>query len=258
MWKLVLCAADDMFLNGAIQKNRYKKRLQAEVAELDESATHKFYVFYEKNLSDEMARLCDKYGTDKGEIRPEGHPYRWLSHSYADFYSRTYAHCREGVTKVFECGIGTNSLDFVSSMGVSGKPGASLRMWRDYFPNAAVYGGDIDMDILFEDERIRTYHLNQIDPQSIKKYWETVGETDFDLMIDDGLHTFEAGVCLFSHSIDRLSASGLYVIEDVLRDDLIKYKCFFDGKTYCVDYVTMFRPNVGLGDNSLVVIRKTS
>ena len=36
------------------------------------------------------------------------------------------------------------------------------------------------------------------------------------------------------------------------------YKNFFDKTSYVVDYVTMFRPRVGLGDNSLIVIRRAS
>ena len=35
------------------------------------------------------------------------------------------------------------------NMTASGKPGASLRVWRDYFNNAQVIGADIDKRILF-------------------------------------------------------------------------------------------------------------
>ena len=49
-----------------------------------------------------------------------------------------------------------------------GKPGASLRVWRDYFPNAIIYGADIDKDILFAEERIKTFYIDQLDPVAIK------------------------------------------------------------------------------------------
>ena len=75
-------------------------------------------------------------------------------------------------------------------------------------------------------------------------------------MLDDGLHVFEAGSCLFTHSINQLADHGIYVIEDVNPSDLLRYKEFFSKTPYIVDYVTMLRPNLGLGDNSLVVIRK--
>jgi hypothetical protein len=75
-------------------------------------------------------------------------------------------------------------------------------------------------------------------------------------MLDDGLHVFAAGSCLFTHSINRLTDHGIYVIEDVTPGDLLRYKEFFSKTSYVVDYVTLFRPKLPLGDNSLVVIRK--
>ncbi|MFM7421176.1 MAG: class I SAM-dependent methyltransferase, partial [Alphaproteobacteria bacterium] len=78
----------------------------------------------------------------------------------------------------------------------------------------------------------------------------------FDFMLDDGLHVFDAVSCLFTHSIQHLAQHGIYVIEDVDPRDLLRYKEFFSKTSYIVDYVTLFRPNLPLGDNSLVVIRK--
>ncbi len=211
--------------------------------------------YYSKNLSCELAFLCDKYGSDKGEIKSSDHPYSWPSHTYTDYYSRLWGHCREAVTKVFECGLGTNNLNFPSSMGSFGKPGASLRVWRNYFPNAMIYGADIDKGILFSEDRIKTFYIDQLNPEAIKQYWLEVSETNFDFIIDDGLHTFQAGSCLFTHSIEKLSSSGIYVIEDVSQDDLKKYKYFFKTQNYLVDYVSTKGPNF-IFDNNLVVVRK--
>jgi len=207
-------------------------------------------------MTDEIAQLCDLYGSDKGEIKSQGHPYAWPSHTYADYYSQLFSHCRNNITTVFECGLGTNNPELLSSMGIHGKPGASLRVWRDYFPNAIIYGADIDKDVLFEEERIKTFYMDQLNPKSIKDYWEMVGEDNFDFMLDDGLHTFEAGSSLFNNSIGKLSKLGTYVIEDVLFEDLCRYKDFFRNSPYAVNYVVLNRPNLPLRDNNLVVIRK--
>ena len=139
-----------------------------------------------------------------------------------------------------------------------GKPGASLRVWRDYFPNAIIYGAGIDRDILFTEDRIKTFYIDQLDPIAIKEWWSRINEKDFDFIVDDGLHTFDAGLTLFILSIDRLSIDGVYIIEDVAINDLIKYKKFFSNSEYEVDYVLMNRPDLPLSDNSLVVIRKRS
>jgi hypothetical protein len=250
--KKLMMSIDRRYLGSTFGKAQENKKLDYFESDLE----YKITTYYTKNMTDEIAQLCDLYGSDKGEIKSEGHPYAWPSHTYADYYSQLFSHCRNSVTKVFECGLGTNNPELLSSMGIHGKPGASLRVWRDYFPNAIIYGADIDKDVLFEEERIKTFYMDQLNPKSIKEYWEMVGEDNFDFMLDDGLHTFEAGSSLFNNSIGKLSKLGTYVIEDVLFEDLCRYKDFFRNSPYAVNYIVLNRPNLPLRDNNLVVIRK--
>ncbi len=202
--------------------------------------------------------LCDQYGSDKGSLTDANQSYSWSAHSYADYYTQIFSHCRNSVNKVFECGLGTNNPNLLSSMGINGKPGASLRVWRDYFPNAQIYGADIDTEILFSEEKIQTYYIDQLNPVSIQNFWNTFKVSDFDLMIDDGLHTFEAGSCLFSNSIEKLSKTGIYIIEDVTIEDALRYKNFFASYKYSVHFIPLIRPNQPLSDNILIEVRNTS
>jgi hypothetical protein len=250
--KKLMMSIDRRYLGSIFGKAQENKKLDY----FESGLEYKITTYYPKNMTDEIAQLCDLYGSDKGEIKSQGHPYAWPSHTYADYYSQLFSHCRNNITKVFECGLGTNNPELLSSMGIHGKPGASLRVWRDYFPNAIIYGADIDKDVLFEEERIKTFYMDQLNPKSIKDYWEMVGEDNFDFMLDDGLHTFEAGSSLFNNSIGKLSKLGTYVIEDVLFEDLCRYKDFFRNSPYAVNYVVLNRPNLPLRDNNLVVIRK--
>jgi hypothetical protein len=64
---------------------------------------------------------------------------------------------------LLEIGLGTNNTDVVSNMGSEGVPDASLRAFRDYLPNARIYGAGIDKRILFEESRIKTYFADQTD-----------------------------------------------------------------------------------------------
>jgi hypothetical protein len=226
--------------------------------ELASQTPFRMDALYSKDYSNPLSILCDVHGSDKGEIEPSGHPYGWQSHSYADYYDRLFSHCRTSVTKVFECGVGTNNPDAPSSMGSNGKPGASLRVWRDYFPDAKVYGADIDKTVLFEEDRIKTFYVDQLSQDSIQNMWRSVGVHDFDLMVDDGLHTFKAGSTLFLNSISNLSSHGIYVIEDVHLNDLLKYREFFDGLEYAVEYVCLYQPSQVSLNNNLVVIRRFS
>jgi hypothetical protein len=47
--------------------------------------------------------------------------------------------------------------------------------WRDYFPNSEIFGADIDRDVLFDEDRIRTYYVDQLDPEAIASMWSSIG-----------------------------------------------------------------------------------
>lgn len=222
---------------------------------LDGTCGHSFTCFYEKNEASELAALCDIYGSDKREIALSGHPYPWTSHTYTDFYESLFDHCREHVRRVFECGIGTNNPKIASNMGATGRPGASLRVWKEYFPNAEIYGADIDRDILVREDRITTFHVDQTLPVAIRAMWEEIGVADFDIIIDDGLHTFEAGQCLFEHSFSRLRKGGIYVIEDVAPQAMVRFRAYFTTVRRNVQFVTLRRRETRFHDNALIVIR---
>lgn len=254
IWKIDRLIFDDRIRNLHMS---YKSRVQKELFSSERNVEEwKFITYYSRELAQELALLCDVYGSDKGESKKIGHPYTWPSHSYVDYYARIFGHCRQSVKNVFECGIGTNNPTIRANMGIYGKPGASLRVWRDYFPNALIFGGDIDTDILFDEDRIKTFYIDQLNPQSILDFWGLTGVDEFDFMVDDGLHTFEAGSTLFLNSFDRLAAGGIYVIEDVSFEDLSKYKAFFKNTHFHVDYILLERPNQYLEGNCLIVVRK--
>lgn len=231
----------------------WQRRSAGRVAERDA-----IDIEYQPRPRQTLASLCDRYGSDKGSRNPGATVYPWPPHSYTDFYALLFDHCRAGVQAVFECGIGTADPKRVSNMGPNGRPGASLRVWRDYFPRATVVGADIDQRVLFEEERIRTHQVDQTCAASIARMWSAEPIAAFDLMIDDGLHTFAAGWCLFEHSHHRLAKHGIYVIEDVGAEDLARYRRQFAPLDWDVHYVRLERRGLPAGDNALVLIRHPS
>mgnify|MGYP000271144181 CR=1 FL=1 len=205
-----------------------------------------------------LSKLCDKYGTDKGFDKIEKRIFynNWHPHNYTDYYSSLFDHTRENIKKVFECGIGTNDPDLVSSMGKEYSPGSSLKMWRDYFVNSEIYGADIDSKILFQSERIKTFYVDQLDENSIKKMWNNINVNNFDLIIDDGLHTFEAGKCLFDNSFEKLRDGGIYIIEDVDPAYLSVLTNYLQTKNN-IEVISLKSKNIKmLRDNNLIIIRK--
>lgn len=215
-----------------------------------------FVTYCRKTSAGLLNALCDKHGSDKGEIAGNAHPYPWPSHSYADFLERLFGHCRHGVRAVFECGLGTPNPAIACNMGADGRPGASLRVWRDYFPQAQIVGADIDRDVLFSEERISTYHCDQTSAASIRQMWEQCPVAEFDLMVDDGLHSFEAGRCLFENAFHKLRPGGLYIIEDVSMTSMLMFKSYLKDTRYDYDVVALHRKGLPLGDNCLLVLRK--
>ena len=110
-------------------------------------------------------------------------------------------------------------------MGIDGRPGASLYGWNEFFINSKIYGADIDSDILFNTDNIKTFYCDQTKPDIIKNMWNNnLLDGLFDIIIDDGLHTFYANECFFENSIHKLNKNGYYIIEDIREVDFELFK----------------------------------
>jgi hypothetical protein len=213
-----------------------------------------FYKFFKKkfiyqncsfinNSTNELSRLFEKYGSDKS-----------YPHSYSTFYYNLFDHCKNEIKLIFECGIGSNNPLIPSNMSINGKPGASLRAWRDYFVNSVVYGADIDKNILFEEDRIKTFYVDQTDLSSIENLWRNVQQNNFDLIIDDGLHTYKAASTFFESSFNNLKKGGIYIIEDVNFIYIEKLSNFLS--KYNTEVIILNRKYLKNIDNNLILIRK--
>jgi SAM-dependent methyltransferase len=105
-------------------------------------------------------------------------------------------------------------------MGASGKPGDSLRAFRDFCPNAQIFGADIDRRVLFEEDRIRTYYVDQTQCISFDELYPNLAGNLFDLVIDDGLHSPNANLATILFALRILKSSGFFVVEDIHPDSL--------------------------------------
>ena len=165
-----------------------------------------------------MTPLCNimtKYGSDKGSY-----------HNYTTIYYNFFANISHSSLNIFEMGLGTNYTDVPSSMGPGGKPGASLYGWEEFFSNSNIYGADIDRRIIFNKNRIKTYFCDQTNIQSINDLWNNndLINLEFDLILDDGLHEFNANLTLFENSFFKLKKGGKYIIEDLFPETIEKFE----------------------------------
>ena len=134
------------------------------------------------------------------------------THNYHYIYSVLFPD-RNTKFNLLEIGLGTNNPKIVSSMGVKGKPGASIRAFKEIYQNASIYGADIDENILFQEDRIKTMKVDQNDLESLFKL-DSFG-IKFDLIIDDGLHYQLSNLNTLNYALSSLNEGGYLVIEDI-------------------------------------------
>tara|TARA_Y100001970_G_C14234139_1_gene860714 strand:- start:2351 stop:3157 length:807 start_codon:yes stop_codon:yes gene_type:complete len=161
-----------------------------------------------------LKKLFNKYGSDKSK-----------DHDYHLIYCGLFKDLKK-VKKVLEIGIGTNNENLPSNMGAKGKPGASLRALRDFFKNAKIYGADIDNGILFKENKIKTFYVDQSNSKSLKNLYKKVGG-NFDLIIDDGLHSIFTNLNVILHSLLKLNKKGWLIIEDIGPEKIDIWKVIY-------------------------------
>jgi hypothetical protein len=157
----------------------------------------------------ELSALFCQYGSDKSSM-----------HNYHLLYAPLLEAKRDERLRLLEIGLGTNNPDVVSTMGASGRPGASLRAFRDFLPNAKLFGADIDRRILFKEERILTYHVDQTRSISFDELAGKLGSEGFDLVIDDGLHSPNANIATMIFALKILKPLGWFVVEDIRSNSI--------------------------------------
>jgi len=182
-----------------------------------------------------MTELCEigfKYKTDKC---PQ------IKHHFTEWYYHEFNGRRNDVRKVVEIGIGNMHPYFVR--------GASLYMWREYFPNAMIYGADIDPQLLFTDQRIDTVYCDQTNPDDLIHLLDVTG-SDVDLFIDDGLHTPDSQIFTCLTVMPMLDRRATYVIEDAgNRSYLPQLREFYDCTVWR-------RSRTKYNDDRLVIVRR--
>jgi hypothetical protein len=165
--------------------------------------------------------------------------------------------------KLFELGIGTNDESIPWNMTSSGIPSASLKSWVEYFPSCTVYAADIDKNILSNSKKIKTFHCDQLDENSIKKLWQNpiLKDIEFEIIVLDGVHTFDANMFFLNLSIHKLKEGGICVIEDIHKNDLDLYKnelpkLKYWFPTFDICLLELFKSSSNVDDNSILILQK--
>src|SRR5437764_19755 len=115
-------------------------------------------------MPESLKELAERFGTDKG-------PYCRTYESYFRPY-------KDHPIRPFEIGIG--------GYGEPLAGGASLRMWKNYFPNGQIFGFDLHDKSAHAEERITVFQGDQTDAARLHFVLDQIGSVD--VIIDDGSH----------------------------------------------------------------------
>jgi cephalosporin hydroxylase len=145
-------------------------------------------------MSTSLLDLVDSTRTDKD-----------TRHSYLELYEKLLHKKKRSARNILEIGI---------------EWGGSIKLWRDYFSQACIYGLDI-MSLeevwsgIKNDSQIILY-------TSIDAYDEEFFTTNFldkkiqfDMVLDDGPHTLESMIKFIEFYSQILADDGILIIEDV-------------------------------------------
>jgi len=156
-----------------------------------------------------LDELALKYGTDKGS----------QYHGYTRYYEMVLGPIKDQPLKIMEIGI---------------HKGASLKMWKEYFPNAIIYGIDANPDCKFlEEDRIFIATGSQEHTDFLNKTINKAGHMD--IIIDDGSHLSTHQILTFNVLFPFVKPGGWYIIEDLYASYLPNYNENADitGLAYC-------------------------
>lgn len=149
-------------------------------------------------MMDDLSTLAIQYGTDKG---PQG-----TYHGYTVIYDALFGQHRTEIQSVLEIGV---------------YQGASLRMWRDYFPSAKIVGLDYAQEVTPEflmalnaEDRMAVLVGEQENPADLARVMQ---HGPFDLVVDDGSHAAKDFLCSFHHLWPY--TKRWYVIEDIMEEE---------------------------------------
>ena len=181
----------------------------------------------------DLFELVEKYGTDKTLSK------------YTPTYITLFESLQDKITSVLEIGIGTLNPAIPSSFSGNTqhfdyyKPGGSLRVWRDYFSKAQIYGIDIAKDCMFSEERIKTFLFDSSEKEYCDYYLDNL---EFDIIIDDGNHDPKYQIKTLRNLFPKLKDNGVYIIEDIggylgTEELLIEYLDEFEELTKGYDVV---------------------
>ena len=143
------------------------------------------------------------YFTDKGRFSKSKKYFDDDNlHNYIDTYESLFFQFKDKNINFLEIGI---------------FHGGSMKLWRDYFTKANIHGIDIVYTKLAKEtlinENIKISLMNSMDSNS--SVLRNINNETYDIIMDDGNHSFNAQYKTLINFFPKLKKGGIYIIEDI-------------------------------------------
>jgi hypothetical protein len=145
--------------------------------------------------------LANKYGSDKGTVYGD-------KHNFTEIYEKYFKPFKNKTINILEIGV---------------NDGSSLNMWYEYFPNAKIYGLDIDDKSIYSNDRVECGIIDQSKKEHLEEYVKNT-DLSFDIIIDDGSHHMSDQQLTFGFLFPLLKSDGVYIIEVVSDEKIYRNK----------------------------------
>ena len=154
--------------------------------------------------ADCLTVIANRYGTDKGSVAKAGHAYTLV-------YDLLFRPLRDNPVNLLEIGLlagGPEVAVGAADRAVTDIP--SVRMWREYFPNAHIYGLDISDFSSFQTDLFTFFRADCGNASELAKVANS--GVQFDIIIDDGSHASYHQQLTLRSLFPALKSGGIYAI----------------------------------------------
>ncbi len=155
----------------------------------------------------ELVLGCNAAGSDKGSevFWGDGFP-----HFYALEYERIFSAFRRQRFDFLEIG-----LDAATYKEGQPDDAPSMRVWREFFPNARLFGYDLHDFGFFEQRDTHLFQGDQSSRADIARFLEDAKKPRFRLVIDDASHASSHQQISLASLFGSVEDGGIYIIEDL-------------------------------------------
>ena len=151
----------------------------------------------------DLCRLGVKHPTDKSPYNESDSLHK---HPYTAVYNLLFSYMRYNPIVLGEIGILDNM---------------SMLCWREYFPNATLYGyeySEMRLQKALSDKLSNTVY-SKMDVKDVESIQEGLQSTMFDIIIEDSTHEFNDQIRFANIAYKHIKPGGFLIIEDIFREE---------------------------------------